>query len=74
MRRFDLMLGVNTRGTFMVSKYAIPHLEKARNPHILMNSPPLDMRHVVCGHTAYSMAKFGMSMGGGPANCAKGLQ
>src|SRR3954465_2674398 len=41
MRRFDLMHQVNTRGTLMVSKYAIPHLEKAENPHILMNSPPL---------------------------------
>ena len=40
MRRFDLMHQINTRGTFMVSKYAIPHLEKAHNPHILMNSPP----------------------------------
>ena len=63
MRRFDLMLGVNTRGTFMVSKYAIPHLEKARNPHILMNSPPLDMRAKwFAGSTAYSIAKFGMSL------------
>src|SRR6516164_2762192 len=44
MRRFDLMHQINTRGTFMVSKYSIPHLEKAHNPHILMNSPPLDMR------------------------------
>ena len=44
MRRFDLMYQINTRGTFMVSKYAIPHLEKAKNPHILMNSPPLDLR------------------------------
>ena len=44
MRRFDLMHQINTRGTFMVSKYAIPHLEKAANPHILMNSPPLDMQ------------------------------
>jgi citronellol/citronellal dehydrogenase len=63
MRRFDLMLGVNTRGTFMVSKYAIPHLEKARNPHILMNSPPLDMQAKwFAGSTAYSIAKFGMSL------------
>ena len=63
MRRFDLMLGVNTRGTFMVSKYAIPYLEKARNPHILMNSPPLDMRAKwFAGSTAYSIAKFGMSL------------
>jgi citronellol/citronellal dehydrogenase len=63
MRRFDLMNGVNARGTFMVSKFAIPYLEKAENPHILMNSPPLDMKERwFAPHTAYSMAKFGMSM------------
>jgi citronellol/citronellal dehydrogenase len=63
MRRFDLMHQVNARGTFMVSKYAIPHLEKAANPHILMLSPPLDMAEKwFAPHTAYSMAKFGMSM------------
>jgi citronellol/citronellal dehydrogenase len=63
MRRFDLMHQVNARGTFMVSKYAIPHLAKARNPHILMLSPPLDMAEKwFAPHAAYSMAKFGMSM------------
>ena len=63
MRRFDLMHQINTRGTFMVSKYAIPHLAKADNPHILMNSPPLDMREIwFAGSTAYSIAKFGMSL------------
>ena len=63
MRRFDLMHQINARGTFMVSKYAIPHLEKAENPHILMNSPPLDMREKwFAGSTGYTMAKFGMSM------------
>jgi citronellol/citronellal dehydrogenase len=63
MRRFDLMHQVNARGTFMVSKYAIPHLAKARNPHILMNSPPLDLREKwFAGSTAYSIAKFGMSL------------
>src|SRR5690349_13387505 len=63
MRRFDLMHQINTRGTFMVSKYAIPHLEKAHNPHILMNSPPLDMREKwFSGSTAYSIAKYGMSL------------
>jgi citronellol/citronellal dehydrogenase len=63
MRRFDLMLQINTRGTFMVSKYAIPHLEKAENPHILTLSPPLDMQEKwFAPHTAYSIAKFGMSM------------
>jgi citronellol/citronellal dehydrogenase len=63
MRRFDLMHQINTRGTFVVSKWAIPHLEKAANPHILMISPPLDMEEKwFAPHTAYSMAKFGMSL------------
>src|SRR5580692_4042368 len=63
MRRFDLMHQINTRGTFMVCKYAIPHFAKADNPHILMNSPPLDMQEKwFAGSTAYSIAKFGMSL------------
>src|SRR5947209_4503738 len=63
MKRFDLMMGINTRGTFMVSKYCIPHLKKAANPHILMLSPPLDMKAKWFEHsTAYTIAKFGMSM------------
>jgi citronellol/citronellal dehydrogenase len=63
MRRFDLMHQVNTRGTFMASKYAIPHLAKAENPHIMMLSPPLDMQEKwFAPHAAYSIAKFGMSL------------
>jgi citronellol/citronellal dehydrogenase len=63
MKRFDLMMGINTRGTFMVSKYCIPHLKKADNPHILMLSPPLDMKQKWFEHsTAYSIAKYGMSL------------
>ncbi|MBV8792302.1 MAG: NAD(P)-dependent oxidoreductase [Pseudolabrys sp.] len=63
MKRFDLMHGVNARGTFLVSKYAIPHLLKAKQPHILMLSPPLDMQEKwFAPSTAYTMAKFGMSM------------
>ncbi len=63
MRRYDLMMGINTRGTFMVSKYALPYLAKAANPHILMLSPPLDMAEKwFAPHTAYTMAKFGMSL------------
>jgi citronellol/citronellal dehydrogenase len=63
MRRFDLMHQINARGTFMVSKYAIAHLEKADNPHILMLSPPLDIKEKwFAPHTGYSMAKYGMSL------------
>jgi len=63
MKRFDLMHQINARGTFMVSKYAIAHLERAQNPHILMMSPPLDMAEKwFAPYTGYTMAKFGMSM------------
>jgi citronellol/citronellal dehydrogenase len=63
MKRFDLMHQINARGTFMVSKHAIPHLLKAENPHILMLSPPLDMKEKwFASYTGYSMAKFGMSL------------
>jgi citronellol/citronellal dehydrogenase len=54
---------INARGTFVVSKWSIGYLEKAANPHILMISPPLDMKEKwFAPHTAYSMAKFGMSL------------
>ena len=63
MRRYDLMQQINARGTFMVSKFAIPYLARSANPHILMLSPPLDMAEKwFAPHTAYSMAKFGMSL------------
>jgi citronellol/citronellal dehydrogenase len=63
MKRFDLMHQINARGAFLVSKYAIAYLERAANPHILMISPPLDMKEKwFAPHTAYSMAKFGMSL------------
>ena len=63
MKRFDLMHGVNARGTFLVTQQALPHLLKAANPHILSISPPLSMQERwFAPHVAYTMAKFGMSM------------
>jgi citronellol/citronellal dehydrogenase len=63
MKRFDLMHQINARGTFMVSKYAIPYLEKSASAHILMLSPPLDMKEKwFAPATGYAMAKFGMSL------------
>jgi citronellol/citronellal dehydrogenase len=63
MKRFDLMHQINARGTFMVSKHAIPHLLNAENPHVLMLSPPLDMKEKwFAPSTGYAMAKFGMSL------------
>jgi citronellol/citronellal dehydrogenase len=67
MKRYDLMHGINTRGTFLVSKMCIPHLKKAAadggNAHILNISPPLNMeQRWFAPHVAYTMAKFGMSL------------
>ncbi len=63
MKRYDLMMGVNARGTFMTTKHAAPHLAKGRNPHVLMLSPPLDLKEKwFAPHVAYSMAKYGMSL------------
>ena len=63
MKRYDLMHQINVRGTYMVSKYCIPHLKQANNPHILNLSPPLNMEtRWFAPHVAYTMSKFGMSM------------
>ena len=63
MKRYDLMHGVNTRGTFVCSQACIPHLAKSDNPHILNISPPLNMEaRWFAPHVAYTMAKFGMSL------------
>jgi citronellol/citronellal dehydrogenase len=62
-KRFDLMNQVNVRGTFLVSQACLPHLLKAENPHILMFSPPLNLKpRWFKQHTAYTMAKYGMSL------------
>ncbi len=66
MKRFDLMFGVNVRGTYLCTQACLPHLVKAaqagRNPHVLNMSPPLSMKeHWFKNHTAYTMAKYGMS-------------
>ena len=67
MKRFDLMFGVNVRGTYLCSQACIPHLKASagagRNPHILMLSPPLNLNAKwFKNHVAYTMAKYGMSM------------
>lgn len=63
IRRFDLMHQINTRGTLVASKHAIPHLERSANPHILMLSPPLDLQEKwFAPFTPYAIAKYGMSL------------
>ena len=63
MKRYDLMHQINGRGTYMVSKFCLPHLKKVDNPHILNLAPPLDMSAKWFANTvAYTMAKYTMSM------------
>lgn len=63
MKRFDLMQGVNARGTFLCSQACLPSLQKSDVGHILTLSPPMDMDPKwFAGHLAYTMSKYGMSM------------
>jgi citronellol/citronellal dehydrogenase len=63
IKRFDLMWGVNARGTFLCSQACLPSLEKAANPHILTLSPPLNLDPKwFKSHVAYTIAKYGMSL------------
>jgi len=63
MKRYDLMNQVNARGTFLMSKLCLPYLKVSKHAHIINLSPPLDMSAKwFKNHTAYTMAKYGMSM------------
>ncbi|MFE7228337.1 SDR family oxidoreductase [Nocardioides sp. NPDC057577] len=63
MKSYDLMQDINARGTFLLSKLALPALERSPWPHILTLSPPLDLRPRWAGtYLAYTMAKYGMSL------------
>jgi citronellol/citronellal dehydrogenase len=67
MRRFDLMNGIQVRGTYAVSTACIPHMKGRENPHILTLSPPVMLEPRWLKPTAYMMAKFGMTL------CALGM-
>lgn len=68
LKRYDLMMDVNVRGTFVCSQACLPLLLEAENPHILTLSPPLNLDpRWFAGHTAYTLSKYGMSL------CSMGL-
>jgi len=67
IKRFDLMMGVNGRGTFVCTQACLPYLkvsaERKRNPHVLTLAPPLNLEpRWFAPHVAYTMAKYCMSM------------
>jgi citronellol/citronellal dehydrogenase len=68
MKGYDLMQDINVRGTYALSKAAVPHLRRGTNPHILTLSPPITLEpRWLAPHTAYTVAKYGMTL------CALGL-
>jgi citronellol/citronellal dehydrogenase len=63
MKRYDLMMDINVRGSFACARHCIPHLQQARNPHILTLSPPIDMNPKwFARHAAYTTSKYAMSL------------
>ncbi|WP_253252488.1 SDR family oxidoreductase [Variovorax boronicumulans] len=68
LKRYDLLMDVNTRGTYAAMHHALPHLLRSPNPHVLTLSPPLPRRGVWFGkYMAYAMSKYGMT------HCALGV-
>ncbi len=63
VKRLDLMLDINLRGTFVLTQAALPHLRESDHAHVLSLSPPLSADHKwLRGHSAYTVAKYGMTM------------
>jgi NAD(P)-dependent dehydrogenase (short-subunit alcohol dehydrogenase family) len=62
-KKFDLMMDINVRGTFLLTKAALPHLRKSDNPHVLTLAPPLNLNpHWLGAHPSYTLSKYGMTL------------
>lgn len=62
-KKFDLMMDINVRGTFLLTKACLPHLQESSNPHVLTLAPPLNMNpHWLGAHPAYTLSKYGMTL------------
>ncbi|OBG89208.1 short chain dehydrogenase [Mycobacterium sp. E802] len=62
-KKFDLMMDINVRGTFLLTKAALPHLRKSTNPHVLTLAPPMNMNPYWLGaHPSYTLSKYGMTL------------
>jgi len=62
-KKFDLMMDINVRGTFLLTKAALPHLRKSANPHVVTLAPPLNMNpHWLGAHPSYTLSKYGMTL------------
>jgi citronellol/citronellal dehydrogenase len=62
-KKFDLMMDINVRGTFLLTKAALPLLRKAPNAHVITLAPPLNMSpHWLGAHPSYTVSKYGMTL------------
>jgi citronellol/citronellal dehydrogenase len=62
-KKFDLMMDINVRGTFLLTKASLPHLRKSAHPHVLTLAPPLNMNpHWLGAHPSYTLSKYGMTL------------
>ena len=62
-KKFDLMMDINVRGTFLLTKAALPHLRKSPNAHVITLAPPLNMNpHWLGAHPSYTLSKYGMTL------------
>jgi NAD(P)-dependent dehydrogenase (short-subunit alcohol dehydrogenase family) len=62
-KKFDLMMDINVRGTFLLTKASLPHLRSSANPHVITISPPLNMNpHWLGAHPSYTLSKYGMTL------------
>jgi NAD(P)-dependent dehydrogenase (short-subunit alcohol dehydrogenase family) len=62
-KQFDLMMDINVRGTFLLTKAALPHLRKSTNAHVVTLAPPLNMNpHWLGAHPSYTLSKYGMTL------------
>jgi NAD(P)-dependent dehydrogenase (short-subunit alcohol dehydrogenase family) len=62
-KKFDLMMDINVRGTFLLTKAALPHLRAASDAHVITLAPPLNMSPYWLGaHPSYTLSKYGMTL------------
>ncbi len=62
-KKFDLMMDINVRGTFLLTKAALPHLRKSANAHVITLAPPMNMNPYWLGaHPSYTLSKYGMTL------------
>ncbi|MCW2734776.1 MAG: short-chain dehydrogenase/reductase [Mycobacterium sp.] len=62
-KKFDLMMDINVRGTFLLTKAALPQLRQSPNAHVMTLAPPLNLSpHWLGAHPSYTLSKYGMTL------------